>query len=282
MKGYDSSSQTVFLPRQFVFSSGNRHPNGHSFSSSSPVLRAASAGPSAVRPEGLLDLRDSLPDTNVVLRDALGDGERAAARQWQDKAVLTDGPPASFQPGPDTIVARSSVLDSGSVRSQNDSDAKKRLVKGAVWMRPGVKEAIECLADQTGLSFSATAAKGLEIYARAKIRDQQDTLFEPRMQAMMRREIRASDKRHLYFEMCNAIASEQTRVYTADLYKRVLRKEGFSQKEINKKLDEAYTMARDNILRKAKTPQLKNLFDAWWRTTEDLPDDTGGAGKPED
>jgi hypothetical protein len=102
------------------------------------------------------------------------------------------------------------------------------------------------------------------------------------MRTMMRREIRTSDKRHLYFEMCNAIASEQTRVYTADLYKRVLRKEGFSQKEINKKLDEAYTMARDNILKKAKTPQLKNLFDAWWRTTEDLPDGTGGAGKPED
>jgi hypothetical protein len=102
------------------------------------------------------------------------------------------------------------------------------------------------------------------------------------MQAMMRREIRASDKRHLYFEMCNAIAAEQTRVYTADLYKRVLRKEGMPLKEINKKLDEAYTMARDNILRKAKTPQLKNLFDAWWRATEDLPDGTGGAGKPED
>jgi hypothetical protein len=156
-------------------------------------------------------------------------------------------------------------------------------------MKPGVKEALESLADQTGLSFSATAAKGLEIYARAKIQDQQEALFEPKMRTMMRREIRASDKRHLYFEMCNAIASEQTRVYTADLYKRVLRKEGFSQKEIHKKLDEAYTMARDNILRKAKTPQLKNLFDAWWRTTEDLsadrqdlPDDTGGAGKPED
>jgi hypothetical protein len=136
-------------------------------------------------------------------------------------------------------------------------------------MRPGVKEALESLADQTGLSFSATAAKGLEIYARAKIQDQQEALFEPKMQAMMRREIRASDKRHLYFEMCNAIASEQTRVYTADLYKRVLRTEGYSQKEIHKKLDEAYTMARDNILKKAKTPQLKNLFDAWWRSTEE-------------
>ena len=41
-------------------------------------------------------------------------------------------------------------------------------------------------------------------------------------------------------------------------------------------------MARNNILRKAKTPQLKNLFDAWWRATEDLPDGIGGAGKPED
>ena len=29
-------------------------------------------------------------------------------------------------------------------------------------------------------------------------------------------------------------------------------------------------MARDNILRKTKTPQLKNLFDAWWRSTEDV------------
>src|SRR5215475_10859040 len=211
-------------------------------------------------------------------------------RKTQDKAVLTDGPPASSQPGPDTIVARSSVSDTGSARSQNHSDAKERLVKGAVWMKPGVKEALESLADQTGNSFSATAATGLELYARAKIHDQQEELFEPKMRSMMRREIHASDKRHLYFAMCNAIASEQTRVYTADLYKRVLRKEGMPLKEINKKLDDAYNMARDNILRKSNTPQLKNLFDAWWRATEEAADgDTGqtadrgeaGTGKPE-
>jgi len=239
-----------------------------------------------VRPDGLLDLRESLPDTAVVRRVSPVDGKRPRGGGWQDKAVLPDGPPASSQPGPDTIVARSSVVDSGSVRSQNDSDAKERLVKGAVWMKPGVKEALESLADQTGLSFSATAAKGLEIYARAKLQDQQETLFEPKMRTMMRWEIRVSDKRHLYFEMCNAIASEQTRVYTADLYKRVLLKEGVPLKKINEKLDEAYNMARDNILRKAKTPQLKNLFDAWWRATEDQADgnheqnaDRGEAGK---
>jgi hypothetical protein len=78
------------------------------------------------------------------------------------------------------------------------------------------------------------------------------------------------------------MAAEQTRILTTYLYKRQLLKEGVALKEINKKLDNAYNMARTNILRKSKTPQLKNLFDAWWQTTEDLPEDTGGAGKPED
>ena len=283
MNGYHPSSQTVFLPRQFSLSSGNRHLTGHSFSSSGPALRAALAAPSAVRPDGLLNHRSSSPDTTVVLRDALGEEERATTSRWQDKAGLSAGPPASSQPDPDTIVARPSLLDSARVHSQNYSDAKERLVKGVVWMKPGVKETIEFLADQTGLSFSATAAKGLEMYARAKIQDQQEELFEPKMRVMMRREIRASDRRHLYFEMCNAIASEQTRVYTADLYKRVLHKEGYSQKEINKKLDEAYTMARDNILKRAKTPQLKNLFDEWWRAIEEQTEEsaTEPAGKEE-
>jgi hypothetical protein len=235
-----------------------------------------------VRPDGLLGSRDSFSETTSVSRGVSVDEERPRGGGWQDKAVLPDGSEASSQPGPDTIVARAAVLDSGSVRSQNHSDAKEHLVKGAVWMRPGVKEALESLADQTGLSFSATAAKGLEIYARAKIKDQQEELFQPQMQAMMRREIRTSDKRHLYFEMCNAVAAEQTRILTTDLYKRQLLKEGIALKEINKKLDNAYNMARTNILRKSKTPQLKNLFDAWWQSTEDLPDGTGGAGKPED
>jgi DNA helicase IV len=137
-------------------------------------------------------------------------------------------------------------------------------------MRPGVKQTLRELARKARLSFSATCAEGLEVYARAKIRDQEETLFEPRMQAMIRREIRASDNRHIYFEMRNAIAAEQTRILITDLYKRQLQKEGVPLKEINKKLDNTYTMARDNILRKTKTPQLKNLLDAWWRSTEDL------------
>jgi hypothetical protein len=229
-----------------------------------------------VRPDGLLDHRDTSPDTTVVHGDAPEDEERPRGGGWQDKASLSGGSAASSQPAPVTEVARSGPSDTGGDRSQNDRPANERKEHSSIWLKPGVKFAMQQLATGTGVSFSEACDKGLEVYARAKIRDQEESLFEPRMQAMMRREIRASDKRHLYFEMCNAIAAEQTRVYTADLYKRVLLKEGVPLKQIHKKLDEAYNMARDNILRKAKTPQLKNLFDAWWRATENLPDRQAG------
>jgi hypothetical protein len=139
-------------------------------------------------------------------------------------------------------------------------------------MRPGVKSAMQRLATGAKLSFSAACAEGLEVFARAKLRDQEETLFEPRMQAMMRREIRASDNRHVPFEIKNAIAAEQTRILTADLYKRLLLKEGVSLREINKKLDDTYTMARTNVLN-TRTPKFKNLLREWWQTTDDLSAD---------
>jgi hypothetical protein len=154
-------------------------------------------------------------------------------------------------------------------------------------VRPGVKTALERLAQEDEISLSETAATGLEVYARARIHEQEETLFEPRMRSMLRREIRSSDNRHIYFEMRNAIAAEQTRILTADLYKRQLQKEGVPLKKINQKLDDAYTMARTNILRKTKTPQLRNLLDEWWRSTEEQAEsreaentDAGEAGRP--
>ena len=43
----------------------------------------------------------------------------------------------------------------------------------------------------------------------------------------------------------------------------------------------AYNLARANIF-KTKTPKFKALLVEWKRIYEDLPEDTGGAGKPED
>jgi hypothetical protein len=214
-------------------------------------------------------VREVVSETTVIRPATPVDEERPAVRGWPDKAVLTDGSPASSQPAPVTEVARYGLSDTAGDRSQNDRPSRESKEHTSIWMRPGVKFAMQQLATGAKVSFSSACATGLEVYARAKIRDQEETLFEPRMQAMMRREIRASDNRHIYFEMRNAIAAEQTRILTTDLYKRQLLKEGMPLKEINKKLDDAYNMARTNVLRKTKSPQLKNLLAEWWRLTED-------------
>jgi hypothetical protein len=142
-------------------------------------------------------------------------------------------------------------------------------------MKPGVKEAMEFLADKTGLSFSATCAEGLEVYARAKIQDQQEELFEPKMRVIMRREIRSSDDRHVPFEIKNAIAAEQTRILFADLYKRQLLKEGVPLKEINKKLDKAYDMAHTNVLN-ITAPRFQAIVREYWQTREDQTENRQG------
>jgi hypothetical protein len=199
--------------------------------------------------------------------------KRTAKPRWQDKGALGRAPKGTAQPAPGTEDERRSPLDIASDRSHNCTDDLRRSARLTLRVYPGVKSALERIAHDDEISLSEASANGLEDFARAKIHDQEETLFEPRMQAMMRREIRASDNRHIYFEMRNAIAAEQTRILQVDLYKRQLLAEGVPLKEINKKLDNAYNMARTNILRKTKTPQLKNLLEAWWRSTEDWTSD---------
>jgi hypothetical protein len=143
-------------------------------------------------------------------------------------------------------------------------------------MRPGVKSTLQRLAKQDGLSFSSACASALEIYARQAIHQQEEALFEPRFRKIAREENRSLGNRLIFFAMRNAIAAEQTRILTADLYKRQLQKEGVSQEKIQEKLDTAYDMARSNVLK--KTPQLKTLLDEWWRATDEGNREDGKAG----
>ena len=109
-------------------------------------------------------------------------------------------------------------------------------------------------------------------------------MFEPRMQAMMRREIRASDDRHVPFEIANAIASEQTRILITDLYKRMLVKEGIPLKEIYKRLDNANNMAHANVFNNLQKPKFKTMVGEYWQRIEPQADATheAGTGKPDD
>jgi hypothetical protein len=200
------------------------------------------------------------------------EGKRTAKPRWQDKGALDRAPKGTAQPAPGTEDARCSPLDTVSDRSHNCSDDLRRSARLTLRVYPGVKSALERIAHDDEISLSEASSTGLEVYARAKIHDQEETLFEPRMQAMMRREIRSSDNRHVPFEIKNAIAAEQTRILTADLYKRLLLKEGVPLKKINEKLDAAHNLARANVLN-TKTPKFKTLVAQWWQATEDQASD---------
>src|SRR4029453_1031089 len=294
MKVHGHSSQTVFLPRQFSFSSGNHTPNGHVFSPRTPPLRAASAGPLAVRPDGLRDSRDSFSETTSVSRGVSVDGERPAERGRQEKGALGRAATASPQPAPGTEGERRAVSDTGSARSPNSIGDLRRSARMTLRVRPGVRTALARIARDDGVSLSEASATGLEVYARAKIHDQEEALFEPRMRTMTRREIRSTGNRHGPFENKSAIAADQTRILMIELYKRMLLKEGIPLKEINKKLDNAYTMAERNVFN-TKTPKFQTLVVQYWQATENQASDRQGhaggsqtesaptreAGKPE-
>jgi len=205
---------------------------------------------------------------------ALVGEQRALRAVGQDKGASDDAPVKAQQPAPVTNVVRSSLQESSAGHEKNHHAAKERKVRGSIWMQPRVKLAMHRIADLDGLSFSEACDTALEVYSRQKIHDQEEALFEPRFRKIVREENRSLGNRLVFFEMRNAIAAERTRILITDLYKRQLRQQGISQEQTQKKVDDAYTLARSNVLK--KTPQLTALLDAWWQESEASE---GGEGK---
>jgi hypothetical protein len=203
---------------------------------------------------------------------------------WQDKAAPEAAPQGLAEPAPGTKDERRPDSNSESPRAQKSTDGLKRTERLTLRVRPGVKSALQRLATEDKVSLSEAAANGLEDFTRAKIHEQEEVLFEPRMQAMMRREIRASDDRRVPFEIRTAIAAEHTRLIEADLYSRHLRKEGVPLPQIKAKLKSMYHQARSNVLK--KTPQMQTILEQWWQESpdaearENVPGVGGEEGKP--
>jgi hypothetical protein len=255
----------------------------HSSSEGFVFLRHSLLASRAASPQPQLASLTEYPPSLVTEQQhngALAVGQRPLRGVGQDKGAPDSAPIKAKKPAPVTNVARSSLQDSFAGHENNHPAAKERKVRGSIWMRPGVKSALQRLADQDNLSFSEMCATALEVFARWKIHQQEEALFEPRFRKIAREENRSLGNRLVFFEMRNAIAAEQTRILTTDVYKRQLQQQGISQKQIEKKVDDAYNLARSNVLK--KTPQLAALLDAWWRDSEvsERGDREAGKGKP--
>ena len=155
INGYHPSSQTVFYPRQSSLSHPYSMSNGHVFSSRTPALRAASAEPSAVRPDGLGDARESFSETTVVRRcrrrwmgNAPGAGGGKIKALWEERLKARPSL-RRIQ-----IVARPLCRTPEVLVHQNHSMPQSGQPRVHAGVRPGVKTALERspMSDKVSLS----------------------------------------------------------------------------------------------------------------------------------
>jgi hypothetical protein len=163
-------------------------------------------------------------------------------------------------------------VNTQAVRSQNRSTQLTRTVKITTWVKPGVKAELERIAEQQGLSVSATSAAFLEEAVRQQLHTQHAVLLQPIIQQAIRQEMQGISTRLAWLLVRVAYDAGQTRSLVTNMLGR---QAGITPDMLKTILEQSEKKAKGNITR--KTPQLIDLMDAveqWLRTDgeEQQPD----------
>jgi hypothetical protein len=140
---------------------------------------------------------------------------------------------------------------------------KRRLQQLATWVDDPIVLQVKDFANsyQPTVSLSTAIRDLLTEILQQKFEQRQAAQLPTIIMKAVFRAFRALSNRFVYFGMRNAIAAEQTRILTIDLYKRQLAKDGVPSTRIQEKLDESKQSARKTVL--TMSPQLKKLIAAW-------------------
>jgi hypothetical protein len=255
INGHDPSSQTVFSPRQTSLTHPYPTSNGHVFSSRAPALRAASAGPSAVRPGGLGDVRESLSETTVDRPVSSVDGERSASRRWQDKVSLARDREALRQPASRQHRLRSAHRNGSSARVHRRHTAAYRTEPFTLHVSPLLKAEVKRLAEIDGVSASATGSALLEWAIRQKLHVQQAATLETALETILNRIIGKRDARLAHLLVRVAFACEQGRSLDSTILGRM---PGITPAMLEEILDRSAKAAKAKITQ--SSPQLEEIL----------------------
>src|SRR5947209_19892558 len=83
-------------------------------------------------------------------------GQQPRSGVWQDNPTPRTARTASPQPAPRQNGMRPQQMNSNPSRSQNKPTAKRKTVHLTLWVKPVVKTELARIAEQEGLSVSAT------------------------------------------------------------------------------------------------------------------------------
>ena len=159
--------------------------------------------------------------------------------------------------------ARTSISNTKTHRPKKRS-TKRRLSQLATWVEDPIVLQIKDIARSYKphpVSISTAIRDLLKQILQQKFEQIHAAQLPTLIMKAVFRAFRALSNRFVYFGMRNAIAAEQTRILTIDLYKRQLAKDGVPAQKIAEKLDESKHMARKTVL--TMTPQLKKLIAEW-------------------
>jgi hypothetical protein len=186
---------------------------------------------------------------------AAGGAGDAAVRQ--DKARIASARTGTRQPAPVKRVIRAEGLNPPRTRSKPANVQKTTTVHLDLWVQPIVKEELQRLAKQEGLTMSATGAALLEAAIRQKLNLKQGVLLQPIVKTAIREQMQGLSNRLAWLLARNAFTSEQTRAIATNILGR---QQGITKEELKTILDFTKRTAQGNLTR--RNPELEELIVA--------------------
>ncbi len=173
----------------------------------------------------------------------------------QDKRAFLRARTASRQPASLKNGMRAQANLTKNIRSRNRNEQKRQTVQLTLWVKPIVKTELGRIAEQEGLSISATGGAFLEKSLQQNIDMQYGALLEPVIRQEIRRQMRAYSTRIALLLVRTAFASEQTRNLVTNI---LARQPGVKPEILDHILDSSSSAAKSKII--AKTPQLESII----------------------
>jgi hypothetical protein len=195
---------------------------------------------------------------NVFLHQSKGGVANAGdAAVRQDKAWIASARPASPQPAAVTHTPRAKPLHQKSTRATNGNSTKTTTVHLDLWVNPIIKAELKRIAEQEGLSMSATGAALLEGAIRQKLHLQQGVLLQPLIKQAIRDQMQGISNRLAFLLARNAFSSEQTRSLVTNILGR---QSGMTEDLLKTILEMTKRTAKGNLTR--RNPELEELIAA--------------------
>src|SRR6266567_384174 len=141
----------------------------------------------------------------------IASGQQPRRGVWQDNPTPRRARTASTQPAPPKKETRAQRMNTHPVRSQNRPSAKRKTVHLTLWVKPEVKAELERIAEQEGVSVSATGGAFLEQALQQHVDMHYSALLETIIHKAIAKQMRSYSSRIAMLLVRVAFASEQTR-----------------------------------------------------------------------